>query len=305
MSVLFYFWSFILITSISLMGLAIRCLATSGMIFSETLILRGLVCLGLVVVFARVKKLSLVPKSIGTQTIRALVAGMALTAFSLSYNWLSASTVAVISNVDVPMLVILGSLVGQPSSVRAKVLSFISIVFLVLYTLKIQSEPNWILGLGTLLFGLFLLCFGYAFIKKSMNEENQGITILTPALALMAYGLAQKIPDTSVASGWNHQALWVGIVSGIGMFGAYYATMKLYALVDIATAEFPTLLASIVIQPLEWLIFKEPLQVSHFILSIAFVACTYFILNNNKVAPKNEAENDIDSDTNNENVVHV
>lgn len=282
MNAVFILWSSLLIGSLSIMGLAIRHLAVSGVPLSESLVLRGFVSLVMVVTWARVQKMSLKPKSIKTQTIRAFIAGLALTFFSLSYNWLSASTISVLSNIDVPLIVILGALVGQSSSSRAKLLSAVSILFLILYGLKVQGQPRWILGLTTLMIGLFLLCFGYYFIKKSMTEENKAITILTPSLAIIVYGLLQIDIVGDVRSVWTTETIRVGIISGIGMFGAYYTTMKLYEQTDIATAEFPALISSLAIQPLELVFFNEPMSAMNFLLTLAFIVCTYFILNADK-----------------------
>jgi hypothetical protein len=68
------------------------------------------------------------------------------------------------------------------------------------------------------------------------------------------------------------------------MFTAYIATMKLYDLTNLATAEFPTLIASLVIQPLEMIVLDVPLQIEYILSSFGFVVITYFILSwQNKV----------------------
>jgi drug/metabolite transporter (DMT)-like permease/predicted double-glycine peptidase len=300
---IFYAWSGVLILSLSVTGLAIRFLADQKIPLAESLVVRGLVCLVLVIGWSLNKNLSLKPKSVSTQIFRALIAGLALTFFSMSYNWLSASTIAVLSNIDVPLLVILGSWVGQRSSARAKFLSVISVSVLVIYTLTLHKESNWILGLSTLGLGCFLLCFGYFFIKKSMAEENEAITVLTPSLALIAYGgfpfavslfsgdvsstindsLTHSIP--SVFMNWNQSSVGLCLLSGVGMFGAYYATMRLYEHADIATAEFPTLISSIFIQPMEAFLFRESLSLPHLILSIVFVGIVHLILKSENKVP--------------------
>ena len=282
MKSVFGVWSIVLVLCLSATGLSIRYIALHSIPLSESLVVRGFVCLAMVVGWARYRSLSLRPKFVKTQIVRAAIAGLALSFFSMSYNWLSASSVAMLSNIDVPMLVILGSLVGQASSLKTKLLSLLSIVLLVIYGSHVQHEPQWVLGLATLGLGLFLLCFGYYFIKKSMNEENRAITVLTPAVAIIVYGGLQKFTEVSSLGTWDLTILMVTVISAVGMFGAYYATMKLYALTDIAMAEFPTLLSSLAIQPLEYLLFNEPLMPSQFFLSFLFVGCTYLILNSEK-----------------------
>lgn len=278
MNLRFCFWAFILILSLSITGLSIRWLADEHVPLSQSLVARGLVCLLLVFSWASHRRFSLFPKSIKTQVIRALVAGLALTFFSMSYKWLSASTVAVLSNIDVPVLVILGSLIGQNSRLRAKLLSLLSIVILAIYTLSLQQQSHWALGISVLGIGTVLLCFGYFFIKKSMTEENEAITILTPSIAIILYGLAQMTFEPATMSSWSSLALVGVIISGIGMFCAYYATMRLYELTDITMAEFPTLLSSLAIQPMEAVLFRESVSVSHVWLSVIFVSVTYLIL---------------------------
>ncbi len=281
----FCIWSVALVVSISLLGLTIRSLALAEVPLSESLFLRGLASLIVTGIWAKAQALSLKPRSIKIQFVRAVVAGLALTFVTASYRWLSASAVSVLSNADIPLLVLLGSRVGQVSSMRAKTLSFVSIVLLIVYGLGIQSQPNWPFGVSSLFIGLILLCFGYSFIKKSMQQENRAITTMTPALAIMVYGVFQKTGEPLIVSiNWSSYLIILGILSGLAMFGAYYATMKLYEVADIAIAEFPTLLASLVIQPAEAVLFHQSLEVNPFVLTVIFIFVTYFILKNDQPA---------------------
>ena len=274
----FAFWAAILVLSLTAVGLCIRILATNGISLSESLMLRGASCLLLVFIFAHLKSHSLKPKALKTQFFRALIAGLALSFFSLSYKWLTASAVAVISNIDVPLLIVLGPIIGVATSVRARVLAVFSILCLVWYVTGIESQSNLVLGIGVLLVACFLLCLGYLFIKKSMNEENEAITILTPALAIIAYGIVERILMPAVAQAWTPGLFIIDIISGFGMFGCYIATMKLYGLADLATAEFPTLIASLVIQPLEAIFLNESMKPTYVWSSLAFVFISFYIL---------------------------
>lgn len=277
----FYFWSAILIASLTVTGLCIRSLALHGIPVSESLILRGLSCLVLVLAFAYQKGLPLVPKSMRTQVLRAGLAGLALTLLSWSYNWLSASSVSVLSNIDVPLLVALGPIIGVPASRKARVLSLISIAFLGWYVSSLESHSHLLYGLSSLFFGSLFLCFGYLFIKKSMNEENQAVAILTPACAILIYGLVERVGGDLGVVSWSSGDIAVGALSGLCMFVAYYATMKLYQLTDLATAEFPTLLSSLAIQPVEFFFLNEPMNVVYVLSAVGFVVTTYLIMRMN------------------------
>ncbi len=271
----FIIWSAALIALLAASGLSLRYLAERGVSPADSLISRGLTCLVCVVIFAFMRKESLKPKAPATQVKRAAVAGLALTFFTMSYDWLSASAIAVLSNIDVPFLVILGPLVGVQASLRSRALAFAAIGFLVWYVTGLDQHRELFYGLSSLFVGTALLCFGYLFIKRSMSEENESVTILTPSLAILVYGLAQK---GGAVFPWSTEILVVAVISGAAMFGAYYATMRLYEQADLATAEFPSLLAALAIQPLEMLLLDLPMRATYLVSTIGFVFAIYLLL---------------------------
>lgn len=286
MNLRFAYWASMLIISLIVMGIAIRILALHNVALSESLIVRGGSCLLLTLLFAYKKQLSLRPKAVKTQCIRALIAGLALTLFSLSYNWLTASAVSVLSNIDVPLLIVLGPLVGVKASQRTRLLSLASIAFLIWYVLGLETQVQLFYGLTSLMTACLLLCAGYLFIKKSMEEENQAITILVPSLAIIFYGLIEKIAINLPAASWTPTLLLIAILSGIGMFVAYLATMALYEITDLAQAEFPTLIASVMIQPVETVFLNVALQTMYLVPSIGFVIAIYFVLRLQQKTPE-------------------
>ncbi len=290
MNLAYKVWALVLISSLILLGLTMRTLALSGIPISESLVIRGTSCLLLVFIYARQFKLTLAPSSLKTQVIRGVLAGLALTFISWSYNWLTASTVAVLSNMDVPLLMVFGPAIGVPSSNRSRLLALVSILLLIWYGTGLESQISLIYGLCSLILGTFLLCIGYLFIKKSMGEENIAVTIQTPALAIMIYGLIENLFQFgfSVDSHWTLQLLFLNIFSGVGMFMAYFATMKLYNITDLATAEFPTLIASVAIQPFEAIFLNEKIQLIFFAPAICFVIIIYLILKLQAVSPPND-----------------
>lgn len=275
-----------MVLSLSVSGICIRYLALEGVALADNLTTRGLSCLIFVFAMSWAQRLSLKPKSVRTQVLRAFIAGLALTSFSMSYQWLTASTVSVLSNIDVPLLMVLGPFVGIKVSNSIRGMALTSILFLVWYISGLEVQVHLFYGLTSLMVGTFLLCFGYFFIKKSMAEENEAITILVPSLAIIAYGLAQRIGIESSAMIWTPKLISIAILSGFCMFGAYFTTMKLYSLTDLASAEFPTLISSIVIQPIESIFLGEALNATYLASSIGFVLFIYFILSwqNRKVS---------------------
>ena len=273
----YIFWGTLLVLSLLASGLCMRAAAIENIPYSQSLVGRGFASLFLTLIFAQTKKLSIWPKRPRTQLLRAGLAGLALSLFLMSYTWLSASTVSVLSNIDVPMLMILGPLIGVSATMRTRFFSLVSVIVLGFYILRMESQKNMLLGLIVLFLGVFLLCFGYLFIKKSMKEENEAVTIIVPSLAIVVYGVGQGFFSTQ---GWEGAPIFYfqAFLSGLSMFGAYYCTMRLYTDWNLAIAEFPTLLSSLLIQPLEAFILGSKVEWSIFCISLIFVAIILWIL---------------------------
>lgn len=265
-------------TSLMGTGLCMRLLAIRGVSAGESLMTRGLSCLGVVLIFSWITGLTIRIKAPKAQLVRALVAGLALSFYTLCYASLSASAVSTLSNIDVPMLLVLGPIVGVSVSKRVQVASIASILFLVLFVIGMEHNHAVWIGLVQLFVGTLLLCFGYWFIKRSMDEENEAVTIMVPALAIAVYGLIEWNVASHPPSPWTLELGLAATTSGVCMFLAYFSTMKLYRLTDIATAEFPTLIASLLIQPIEAVLLGEPTQIIYAVSTLGFIVTTYFIL---------------------------
>jgi hypothetical protein len=209
----FLIWALVLVISMVVMGLTIRILALQEIPLPDSLIMRGGCCLFFVILFAKKQGLTLWPKSVKIQFFRALLAGLALTLYTLSYNWLTASAVSVLSNIDIPLLLLLGPIVGISASWRVRSFSLLSILFLTGYVLGLEAQANLYYGLSTLMIACLLLCFGYLFIKKSMNEENHAITILVPSLAIIFYGFTQRLVIDTSAFVWTFELVIIGVLS--------------------------------------------------------------------------------------------
>lgn len=278
MNIRFIVWAIVMMGSLMGTGLCMRALAINGISTGESLVTRGVACIVTVIIFSRLKNLTLKIKSPRTQLIRASIAGLALSLYTISYAKISASAISVLSNIDVPLLLVLGPFVGMRAEARVRIAAIISILFLVWFVYGMEHNAASTLGLVTLFLGTILLCFGYWFIKQSMNDENEAVTILVPAIAIIVFGFIQFIWEPMSEAHWSTAEILLAMTSGGCMFFAYYATMRLYRITNIAAAEFPTLIASLLIQPIEYLLLGDELKSVYLMSSFGFVICTFIIL---------------------------
>ena len=296
-------YSFSLICSLLASGIIARILALKQISYGESLLFKGLSCLGLILLFAFKNNTSLIPKNGKLQFLRFLLSGTSLGLFTLSYNYLSATGVATLSNIDIPVILLLGFFWGVRAS-KKTVLASITTIFLVIilaFMSEATLQENQIKGSILVIFSSLLICLGYFLINESMKLENELMVILTPTLGIIAYGLLIKLsPSLLISSTFPATAVIPAIfsklntpttevlqnillylTSGASMFGAYIFTMKLYKLLDISLAEFPTLLSTLLIQPVEYFLIGEKFNLSYFLITLIIIVFVIILLKTN------------------------
>ncbi|NUM57222.1 MAG: hypothetical protein HUU56_01245 [Bdellovibrionaceae bacterium] len=288
-------YSFSLICSLLASGIIARVLALREVSYEESLFFKGLSCLGLILFFAFKNNISLIPKNYKLQFVRFLLAGTSLGLFTLSYNYLSATGVATLSNIDIPVILLLGFFWGTRASKKTVLASVttIALVIILAFLSEATSQENQIKGSILVIFSSLLICLGYFLINESMKLENELMVILTPTLGIIVYALVIRFSDSTIPATSVVLAMFSAIntpnaevfqnillfsASGASMFGAYIFTMKLYQLLDISLAEFPTLLSTLLIQPVEYFLIGEKFNLSYFLITLIIIVFVLILL---------------------------
>lgn len=248
-------------------GLLTKFLIMNGLKGHELLILSGLGSLVCVVLQSMKYSHSLNPQNKRKQFFRALLAGGALYLITASYEHLSATSVSLVSRTDLALLILLGPLAQVPSKLLHRVGAAVAILF-ILGFIGLRDEFRGVLMAFS---GTVAITAGYLFIKASMKEENTSVSILTPSLAILAFG---SVIAATASGPFLNARPWVilgGVVLGALMFLIYRLTMKMYALMDIASAEYPTLVASGLMLPLEIYFFRTQFPLIHVLLIFTFI----------------------------------
>lgn len=291
-------YSFSLICSLLASGIIARVLALREVSYEESLFFKGLSCLGLILFFALKNNISLIPKNYKLQFVRFLLAGTSLGLFTLSYNYLSATGVATLSNIDIPVILLLGFFWGTRASKKTVLASIttIALVIILAFLSEATSQENQIKGSILVIFSSLLICLGYFLINESMKLENELMVILTPTLGIIVYALVIRFSDSTIPATSVVLAMFSAIntpnaevfqnillfsASGASMFGAYIFTMKLYQLLDISLAEFPTLLSTLLIQPVEYFLIGEKFNLSYFLITLIIILFVLILLKTN------------------------
>ena len=248
-------------------GLLTKFFISKGLKAFEILILSGIGSLGFVLAHSIKHNHSLRPKNLKKQLLRALIAGTALFLVTTSYQYLSATSVSLVSRTDLAMLLGLGPLIHVPSTKRQRFLACLGVV-LILVFIGINDDLQ---GMLLAFSGTVFITIGYLFIKVSMKEENESVSILTPSLSVLIYGVGVgAISDGAVFSS-DPWLILSGLSLGALMFLLYRLTIKMYSVMDIASAEYPTLLASGLMLPFEGFFLGTHFSLGHIILVVTFM----------------------------------
>ena len=220
---------------------------------ASLLIYRGLSCLLFAAAIAFCSGQAFFPVEPRIQGIRMFLGGSALACIIAGYRFVDASTVALLGRLDLAFLVLLGAWTGGVYSSRRRMLAGISVVIAVAYVLY-EAETSTALGALLAVVGALLVSISYLVLRSSVRDESIPALTLSPALALVLIGCTSRLIE-----GGTDDIPWIVwlllFLAGAVMYLIYDATVRLYRMFDVAAAEFPTVLAALILVPLESAVF--------------------------------------------------
>lgn len=230
-------------------GVLLKALALEGVSTADTLIFRGLGCVVVAVFIGLWQKIKLWPKEPGLQAFRFMTSGLALWALTAAYQYANATSVAIISRLDTALLVVAGPLVGVPATKLQRVLAAICLALLMGAALSDGIGP------GETPFGYFLaiagtigITIGYLFLRASAAKEFMPVVAWVAGAAILGYGCGTR----GSTQNWPELKLILGgLISGVIMYSLYDLTVRLYKVMDVARAEYPTLFSTLLVMAME------------------------------------------------------
>jgi drug/metabolite transporter (DMT)-like permease len=250
-------------------GLTLKYLAVLGLPPAQVLVFRGLGCLLAAGVWSLHYRRALWPKEPRSQLIRIVVSGLSLFLITASYRYANATTVSIVQRMDIALLILLSPLVGEPTARRQKVFAILVLAAFFAFALGSQGPGEGALGYALAFVGTLGVTFGFILIKNSSRKETEGVIAAVAGFAILLYGLL----GSAAAGPWvsTPRALVTGLGAGVLMFLIYLLTIRLYRVMDVAKAEYPTLFAVLLIAPAEyWLLGAQfdPRYLAFLVLSL-------------------------------------
>lgn len=256
--------------------LLLKAAAFVGASTPNTVFLRGLGCLLVGGAVALWNRRSMWPRHPREQAVRFIVAGASLYLLTESFHYARGTTVSTISRLDTALLIALGPLVGIANSGARRMVAVGLIATVAWLGYFGRGTEESLLGYGLALAATCGLTLGFVLMRRTGRKETVEVVAGVAALALITYGTLGGAKPTIE----QHAQLGslFALASGACMFAIYALTLRLYRVMNIALAEYPTLFSTILVLPLEQWVFGIPFDVGYSLIVLAQIVVLGLLL---------------------------
>lgn len=241
---------------LALKDLIFRGLALKGMSAGQLLFFVGTGCGFLATMVAVISRGTIALKSVPLQLLRFMVAGLSGYFIAEALHLLNASSVAMVSKIYIPLLLIVSPLVGVQYSRRQKLLALVSIAAICTFAFFVYAGGQPAAGFLYAIAAALLVMVEYITLRRTSLSESLFWTAFTPALSCIAFGLlgagstgirqVAALPLIEVAT---------AISAGGILYLIYAVSVFRYRLLPIGISEYPSLATALLLLPLEYVFF--------------------------------------------------
>ncbi|NEV93022.1 hypothetical protein G3567_02530 [Psychroflexus sp. YR1-1] len=235
----------ILIILLISLYIGIEELTEFGVTGVEILLLVGLFNLITILVVSGFKKSKLLPKNNKNQFANFFFAGFGLLFLLISYEYISAASVAILRQLDIALITLAGIIFSAKYS-RQK-LGFIIAAFLIVIVLILEHNINKesLMGYVLILGATLLLSLRSLFLKKMATDETLESIFIIASAASFVYGLIFCLASGIYLSHISPSIFFLVVLLSIVNFFIFRITNNLYKLHTPEMVRFPFLIAGI------------------------------------------------------------
>jgi hypothetical protein len=260
--------AYVLVTLLN--QIALKWASAQGVSTAQALIVRGAVCSLLAIAVATGLGEAILPKHIKHQFIRFINAGFVLAALMASYHFISATSVSLISRMDIPIMVVAATSLGCNSNTFQRVLAYCTLGLTGLF-IFVSSHNESTFGYFLAISGVVANVIGYVFLQTSVNSESPAVVALVPGIASVVFGLSIGIA-TKVSIVWSAKENGVLVCTGVAMYLMYKISIGLYKSLSLIGAQYPTILIPALSMPLEAWIMNRSFDAIYVLLTMIIMA---------------------------------
>lgn len=276
----------IVIIAVTFYTYSVEILTDKGYKASNIMVLRGSTALLLGILGGVLQKKRIIPYQWRPQIARFFLNGFSSFFAILSFTYLSASTVSLMNRLDIPALIIIATLLGQPKSNAQFWLSIWTIIIIVFMALDAKFIDEKPIGFVFAFLNVAIISIGYLLVQKSSQTENAYILNNVFSISNIVFGLSISfIVGNSIYL--NPSDLWVILLGAIGQLTIYTVAITLYSWFSVEGARFPYLLAALLITIVEMIYENKFFGISQLGLFLITTGILFTIILNPKTPDLN------------------
>ena len=224
---------------------------------------RGISCTLCSVIGGLLLKERVIPEKFKAQGARFFFAGFGLWATIESHQFARASEIALISRLDLPVIIILGLLVSLSTSKVQKLLS-VGLMSTIIFSIWIFSDGHTIFyGLALAAIGSITLSLSYLLLNRTARTESAAIVSLTPSIACTVFG-SLILLNTKQQINIQPLAIFLTVASGIAMYASYRVVRHLYRRYSFLRAQVAYVFIPIISIPIDLIGFGKHFSLTEY-----------------------------------------
>jgi|GEM_PF-2435819 len=268
-----------IVVLISFYGYSVEMLTDRGYTPPQIMAGRGSIALVLGLVLALVKGQQLLPNRWRPQIARFFITGMASYLTILSYRYLSAASVSLINQLDVPLIIFASVALGQKKTAPQFWLSFWTVLVVLYLVIDARFIDEESLGFIYALISVGLVCTGYFLVKRAINHENTFVICNVFSLSNVVFGGVLMLVTNEVPVFYIKDA-WIFITGALSQVSLYMLAVVLYRWFPVEKTRLPYVLATVFVLVLEMLVEQKYSSISQIGLTLLITGMLITIIRN-------------------------
>jgi len=234
---------------------------------SLIMISSGGIALVINIIYAIIKKKRIFPKFWIPQLIRIVIDGASVWLFYESFKYLSASSVAIVQRMDIPLLVLISFYAGNSKSSLQYYLSFWAFLILAFFVADAKFIDEGIVGFFLSIGSVALRASTYFLIQKQVRYEDESVLNITYLFGIFTAGLILYI--------YQQQSINIAttdipffLVGAVSLYIIVQLALKLFAWHPAERARLPFVLGAFATMIVEMIIERKFFSFTQIGLSI-------------------------------------
>lgn len=263
----------IVIVAAVVYNLSLDALLDSGYSSSSVLVYRGILSMTITVLFALNSGQSVMPKKLHLQLLRLTNSGIGLLLAFEAYKGLTASTVAMVSRLDIPIAVLIGFAAGKRArdfKVGLSVFAICLVLSILFFSSTIKEDP---VSLALSIIAVIQVSISYLLIKRSTRDENNFSIVNTTNIGCLLIGVLSGLVRGNMDM-LQPRHLWIFALASLSQFALNYTSAVVYRRREVERAQRPYLIGSLVVMIIEQVItwhFFAPLHIAYILTVIGVI----------------------------------